>query len=116
MLQQKDFNQYEDGKFNNYIVINPKVISTSEELIYASEGEGCLSVNRDVEGIIPRYARITIEAMDIDGNKFKINDESIKQIIIGGVRCEDHLLRLLLAGVPREKIKYTKNIKLSRSF
>jgi len=38
-----------------------------------------------------------------------LNDESIKQIVIGGVRCEDHLLRLLLAGVPREKISYTRN-------
>lgn len=37
-----------------------------------------------------------------------LNDESIKQIIIGGVRCADHYLRLLLAGVPKEKIKFTK--------
>lgn len=58
-----------EQKFNNYIIINPKVISYSEELIYASVGEGCLSVNREVEGIIPRYARITIEYTDEDGNK-----------------------------------------------
>ncbi len=59
----------EDGFFNNYIIINPKIISHSEELICAGTGEGCLSVNREVEGIIPRYARITIQYMDENGNK-----------------------------------------------
>lgn len=37
-----------------------------------------------------------------------LNDDSIKQIIIGGVRTKDHYLRLLLAGVPKEKIKFTE--------
>lgn len=60
----------DDKSFSNYIVINPKIISASEELIYVGEGEGCLSVNRDVEGIVPRHARITIEGYDIDGKPF----------------------------------------------
>ncbi|MDD2203127.1 MAG: peptide deformylase [Bacilli bacterium] len=60
--------EQEDKSFNRYTIINPKIISHSEELIYAGGGEGCLSVNRDVEGIIPRYARITIEYRDINGN------------------------------------------------
>ena len=59
-----------DGKFDDYVLINPKIISYSEEMIYAGEGEGCLSVNREVEGIVPRHARITVEAYDMDGNKF----------------------------------------------
>lgn len=50
----------------------PKLISHSEEMIYTSGGEGCLSVNRDVEGIVPRYARTTFEAYDVNGKKFKI--------------------------------------------
>lgn len=60
--------EQEDKSFNRYVVVNPKIISHSEELIYAGGGEGCLSVNREVEGIVPRYARITIEYMDSDGN------------------------------------------------
>ena len=64
--------ELEDGTFKRYILINPKVISHSEELIYVGEGEGCLSVNRPVEGIVPRHARITVEAYDINGNKFTI--------------------------------------------
>lgn len=64
--------ELEKNKFKRYIVINPKVISRSEELIYVGEGEGCLSVNREVEGIVPRNARITVSAYDIDGNNYTI--------------------------------------------
>ena len=61
-----------ENEFENYVLINPKIVSNSEELIYVGEGEGCLSINREVEGIVPRYARITVEAYDIDGNPFTI--------------------------------------------
>ena len=64
--------EQEDGNFKEYFFANPKIISNSTEMIYVEQGEGCLSVNREVEGIIPRYARVTIEAYDIDGNKFQI--------------------------------------------
>lgn len=64
--------EVEPEKFKNYIVINPKVLSHSEEEIYVGEGEGCLSVNREVEGIVPRYARITVSAYDMDGNPYEI--------------------------------------------
>ncbi len=64
--------ELEDKTFKDYILINPKIISHSEEMIYVGEGEGCLSVNREVEGIVPRYARITVESQDLDGNTFRI--------------------------------------------
>ena len=60
--------EIDDEIFQNYVIINPKIISHSEELIYVGEGEGCLSVNRDVDGIVPRYARMKIEYQDIEGN------------------------------------------------
>lgn len=67
----------EEGVFENYIVINPTIVSTSKEKIYVEDGEGCLSVNRPTEGIIPRAARITVEAYDINGNKvrFRVREE-----------------------------------------
>ena len=64
--------ELEDKTFKDYIVINPKIITHSEEKIYVGEGEGCLSVNREVEGIVPRYARITVEAQDINGKTYKV--------------------------------------------
>ena len=62
--------EQDDGSFKNYFFANPKIISNSAEKIYVEQGEGCLSVNREVVGIIPRYARVTIEAYDMDGKKF----------------------------------------------
>ena len=59
----------EDHTFDEYVIINPKILSASEELIYVGEGEGCLSINREVEGIVPRHARVTIEYYDYEGNK-----------------------------------------------
>ena len=35
-----------------------------------------------------------------------LNDDSIDKIVIGGPRCEDFYLRLLIAGVPKEKLVY----------
>lgn len=65
-------NEYQKGKFENYVVINPKIISHSEEMIAADAGEGCLSVNREVDGHVPRFARVTITGLDMDGNYIKI--------------------------------------------
>ena len=64
--------EQEDKTFKEYFFANPKIISNSTEKIYVEQGEGCLSVNREVEGIIPRYARVTVEAYDLEGNKFQM--------------------------------------------
>lgn len=64
--------ELEDKTFKDYIIINPKIVSHSEEIIYVGEGEGCLSVNREIDGIVPRFARITVEAQDLEGNTFRI--------------------------------------------
>ena len=64
--------EVEDGIFDEYVFVNPKIVSYSNEMIAADVGEGCLSVNREVEGHVPRYARVTIEGYDIDGKKIKV--------------------------------------------
>lgn len=64
--------EVEDGIFDNYVFINPKIVSTSNEMIAAEAGEGCLSVNREVEGHVPRHARVTVEGYDEDGNKIRV--------------------------------------------
>ena len=63
--------EVEEG-FDSYIMINPKIVSNSTEMIYVEDGEGCLSVNRECEGIVPRYARVTVDGYDIDGNKIRV--------------------------------------------
>lgn len=64
--------EVEDGIFDNYVFINPKIVTESAEMIAAEAGEGCLSVNREVEGHVPRHARVTVEGYDEDGNKIKV--------------------------------------------
>lgn len=64
--------EYDDGKFDNYVFVNPKIVSHSNEIIAAEAGEGCLSVNRDIEGHVPRYARVTVEGYDLEGNLIRV--------------------------------------------
>lgn len=59
-----------EGQLENFIAINPKIVSHSVEKTYLTSGEGCLSVDREIQGFVPRYSRITIKAYDIDGKEF----------------------------------------------
>lgn len=96
--------ELENGDFKDYILINPKIISHSEEIIYVGEGEGCLSVNREVEGIVPRYARVTVEAQDIEGNPFKIR---VREDISVAFQHEiDHLNGILFVDKIDKKNPY----------
>ena len=79
--------------FKTYIIINPKIVSSSEEMIYVEEGEGCLSVNREVNGIIPRHARVTVTGYDMDGNKIKIRAR--EELAIAFQHEIDHLNGIL---------------------
>ena len=85
--------EVEDGKFDTYVMVNPKITSTSVEKIFVEEGEGCLSVNRVVEGIVPRYARVTVEGYDIDGNPIKVRAK--EELAIAFQHEIDHLNGIL---------------------
>ena len=63
--------EVEEGLFDNYVFINPEIISSSEEMIAAESGEGCLSVNREVEGHVKRHARVTVTGYDEKGNQIQ---------------------------------------------
>jgi peptide deformylase len=101
----------EENIFKNYVLINPKLISHSEELIYTGGGEGCLSVNRDIEGIVPRYARVTFEAYDINGKKVKYRAR--EELSIAFQHEMDHLNGILFYDRIDPKNPY-KNIELMR--
>ncbi len=103
--------EIEEGKFNRYVVINPKIVSQSEELIYVGEGEGCLSINREVEGIVPRHARMTIDAFDENGDEYRIR---VREDISVAFQHEiDHLNGILFVDKIDKKNPY-KNKNLMR--
>lgn len=56
----------EDGNEHFYPLINPVLLSYSNELTYLKGGEGCLSVDRDVRGLIHRPKRISVRAQYYD--------------------------------------------------
>ena len=104
--------EYEEGKFENYVVINPKIISNSKEIIAAEAGEGCLSVNREVEGHVPRFARVTVEGFDIDGNKIRVRAR--EDLSIAFQHEIDHLNGILFFDrIDKKKTFYSeKEIRL----
>ena len=55
-----------DGTLYSYALVNPVLIKKSQEIIYLPGGEGCLSVDRETEGITPRYKSVTFEALHYD--------------------------------------------------
>lgn len=96
--------------FEEYIIINPRIISCSEELIYVGEGEGCLSVNREVEGIVPRHARITVEYYDFEGNKKTIRVR--EDLAIAFQHEIDHLNGILFVDKIDPKNPYKNKDKM----
>ena len=85
--------EVEEGVFDNYVFINPKIVSYSTEMIAAEAGEGCLSVNREVEGHVKRYARVTVEGFDENGNKIKVRAR--EELAIAFQHEIDHLNGIL---------------------
>lgn len=73
----EDFN----GKKYSYGLVNPKIVSHSVEDAYLSSGEGCLSVDRTVEGYVIRHARITVKATDMDNNPLKLRLKGYAAIV-----------------------------------
>lgn len=64
------------------MLINPKIMSHSINMIYLPEGEGCLSVNRPVPGFVPRYERIKVKAYDIDGHEIIVQLQGYGAIVV----------------------------------
>ena len=99
--------EVDDGIFENYVMINPKIVSNSVEMIAAEAGEGCLSVNREVEGHVLRYARVTVEGFDEDGNKIKVRAR--ENLSIAFQHEIDHLNGILFYDRIDKKKKFYSN-------
>ena len=51
-------------KSTDYALANPKIVSYTQKQSYLKTGEACLSVLEDVQGYVPRHAKVTIEGYD----------------------------------------------------
>ena len=77
---------------------NPRIISHSVEKTYISSGEGCLSVDENFPGFVPRHARIRVKANDLDGNEFEMTATGLLGICLqheidhlNGILFYDHI-------------------------
>lgn len=70
------------GKHYEYMLFNPKIISHSVENTFLEGGEGCLSVDREVPGYVPRHARVKVKAFDIDGKPVTLRLKGYPSIAI----------------------------------
>jgi peptide deformylase len=88
----------ENGTLYSHALFNPKIISHSVEKAYLTSGEGCLSVDRQVPGLVPRYARVTVKGWNIHGEEVKLRLRGLPSIVfqheidhLNGIMFYDHI-------------------------
>lgn len=59
------------------VMYNAKVVAHSVQDAALAEGEGCLSVDREVSGYVVRHARVTVDYFDKEGEKHRIKLKGI---------------------------------------
>ena len=64
------------------VMYNPKVVAHSVQDAALGDGEGCLSVDRNVPGYVLRHARVTVEYFTKDGEKKRIKLKGYNSIVV----------------------------------
>ena len=67
---RSDFDDKDNRTF--FPLINPEIVKLEGTIKY--DHEGCLSV-KDIYGLVPRYSKVRIRAMDINGNVVRLKAE-----------------------------------------
>lgn len=67
IIVRADFDNKKSREFT--ALINPEIVKYEGEVI--KDFEGCLSVS-SIYGNVPRYSRVRVKAMDIDGNEIRL--------------------------------------------
>ncbi len=70
-----------DEKFeveHKLLLVNPKIISHSIKKTYLDCGEGCLSVDREVEGFVLRHKKVTIKSHLYDVKTDTLTESTFK--------------------------------------
>ena len=64
------------------VMYNPKVVAHSVQDAALGDGEGCLSVDRNVPVYVVRHARVTVEYFTKDGEKKRIKLKGYNSIVV----------------------------------
>ena len=101
-----------EGRDDPKVLINPELVSRSDEMTLADEG--CLSVPQ-VYDKVPRHARVTVRALGRDGQPVQFDADGLLSVCVQHEM--DHLLGKVfveyLSSLKRDRIRH-KMIKKSR--
>lgn len=91
-FEDLDGTQYSNGYFN------PRIVGHSVAQTFLPSGEGCLSVDREVPGYVPRYKKITVKATDMELNEVTLKLKGYSAIVfqheidhLNGIMFYDHI-------------------------
>ena len=80
------------------IMYNAKIVAHSVQDAALADGEGCLSVDREVPGYVVRHARVTVEYFDKDGQKQRLKLRGYDAMVVqheidhtNGIMFYDHI-------------------------
>lgn len=100
-----------ENEKHSYQLINPKIISHSVQQAYLVNGEGCLSVDEDIEGYVPRYHRITVRAYKPSGEMVRLRLRDYAAIVVqheidhlNGIMFYDHINKTNPFHIPKNAI------------
>ncbi|MGO4986512.1 peptide deformylase [Streptococcus alactolyticus] len=96
--EDKDGNPPEEDYSLQEVMYNPRVVAHSVQDAALADGEGCLSVDRVVEGYVVRHARVTVEYFDKNGEKHRVKLKGYNSIVVqheidhtNGIMFYDHI-------------------------
>ncbi|MCG3399762.1 peptide deformylase [Staphylococcus massiliensis] len=87
-----------NGRTHDIQLINPKIVSHSVQKGYLPTGEGCLSVDEDIPGLVHRNYRIKVKGYDLSGKEVKLRLRGYPAIVVQheidhlkGIMFYDHI-------------------------
>ena len=97
-LEDADGNPPKEAYSLQEVMYNPKVVAHSVQDAALGDGEGCLSVDRNVPGYVVRHSRVTVEYFTKDGEKKRIKLKGYNSIVVqheidhtNGIMFYDHI-------------------------
>lgn len=97
-LEDADGNPPKEAYSLQEVMYNPKVVAHSVQDAALGDGEGCLSVDRNIPGYVVRHARVTVEYFTKDGEKKRIKLKGYNSIVVqheidhtNGIMFYDHI-------------------------
>lgn len=119
VIVRNNFDDKEDRTFT--VFINPEITKHEGEPV--AEFEGCLSVT-DIYGKVPRYPKVKVKALDINGKAFRVTaegflarvfqheiDHTNGTVFIDHIKDDQEAFFKLNAEGKLEPLEYEKHVK-----